>query len=124
VLYGEPWKKDKKKEGFKKRSAYEQQSSDLPNLKKERPWYAHLPSQPLQQMLKQLDEAFQRFFSGQNQYPKPKRKGKFRSFTYPSDACEFNGNKVKLPGFGWMKFYQSRPFPGAQRSLLGTWVQY
>jgi len=110
VLYGEPWKTTKKGE-VKKKSPYEQQSSDLPNLKKERPWYKEIPSQPLQQMLQQLDDAFQRFFSGQNQYPKPKRRGKFRSFTYPSGACQFKGNKVKLPGFGWIKFYQSRKLP-------------
>ncbi len=111
ALYGTPWKVDKKTGLGKRRSAFEQQCADLPSLKKERPWYAHLPSQPLQQMLRQLDDAFQRFFNGQNGYPKFKRKGKFRAFTYPSGACEFKGNKVKLPGFGWMKFYQSRPFP-------------
>ena len=64
ALTGETWKIDKKSGLGKRKSAYEQQSSDLPNLKKERPWYAHLPSQPLQQMLKQLDDAFQRFFNG------------------------------------------------------------
>jgi len=110
ALYGEPFKTNK--EGVaKKRSSYEQQSADLPNLKSERPWYKTIPSQPLQQMLRQLDEAFQRFFSGQGDFPKPKRRGKLRSFTYPPGACDLKGNKIKLPGFGWMKFYQSRPFP-------------
>ena len=55
------------------------------------------------------------FLMGQNGYPKPKRRGKFRSFTYPSGVCEFKGNKVKIPGFGWIKFYQSRPFPDGFR---------
>jgi len=110
AIYGEPWKISK--DGVaKKRSSYEQQSADLPNLKTERPWYKTIPSQPLQQMLRQLDDAFQRFFSGQSDFPKPKRRGKLRSFTYPPGACKFKDNKIKLPGFGWMKFYQSRPFP-------------
>jgi len=110
ALYGEPWKQPKKGE-VKKKSTYEQQSSDLPNLKRERPWYKDVPSQPLQQMLKQLDDAFQSFFKGLSDFPKPKRRGKFRSFTYPSGACEFDGNKIYLPGFGWMRLHQSRPFP-------------
>ncbi|HEY9693418.1 MAG TPA: transposase [Oculatellaceae cyanobacterium] len=110
ALYGEAWKINKKGE-IKRKSAYEMQSSDLPNLKKERPWYKDIPSQPLQQTLMQLDEAFQRFFKGLSGYPKFKRRGKFRSFTYPAGACEFQGNKIRLPGFGWMRFHQSRQFP-------------
>ena len=110
ALDGEAWKTNKKGE-VKRKSAYEMQSSDLPNLKKERPWYKEIPSQPLQQMLMQLDDAFQRFFKGLSGYPKPKRRGKFRSFTYPAGACEFQENKIKLPGFGWMRFHQSRQFP-------------
>lgn len=110
ALYGDPWKFAKDGVG-KKRSAFEMQCADLPNLKAERPWYASLPSQPLQQMLKQLDDAFQRFFKGLGGYPNPKRRGKLRSFTYPAGACKFQGSRVKLPGFGWMRFYQSRPFP-------------
>ncbi len=110
ALYGEAWKINKKGE-VKRRSAYEMQSSDLPNLKQERPWYKEIPSQPLQQTLMQLDEAFQRFFKGLGGYPKPKRRGKFRSFSYPAGAGEFQGNKIRLPGFGWMRFHQSRQFP-------------
>ena len=110
ALYGEVWKANKKGE-IKRKSAYEMQSSDLPNLKRERPWYKEIPSQPLQQALMQLDEAFKRFFQGLSGYPKPKRRGKFRSFTYPAGTCEFKGNKIRLPGFGWMRFHQSRQFP-------------
>lgn len=109
ALYGEPWKSDDNGVG-KKRSAFEQQCADLPNLKTERPWYAELPSQPLQQMLQHLNDAFVRFFNGQNGFPKPKRRGRFRSFTYPSGACKFDHNRVKLPGFGWIRFHQSRKF--------------
>ena len=110
ALDGEVWKTNKKGE-IKRKSAYEMQSSDLLNLKRERPWYKEVPSQPLQQTLMQLDEAFQRFFKGLGGYPKPKRRGKFRSFTYPAGACEFQGNKVRLPGMGWLRFYQSRSIP-------------
>ena len=119
ALHGEPWKINKKGE-VKRRSAFEIQSADLPNLKKERPWYKDIPSQPLQQTLMQLDEAFQRFFKGFGGYPKPKRRGKFRSFTYPSGACEFEGNKIRLPGIGWIRFHQSRQFPDGFKSKKVT----
>lgn len=106
ALYGNPWTSN-----GKKRSALAQQDADLPNLKRERPWYANIQHHVLQQMLRQVDNAFQRFFKGQGKYPKTKRRGKFRSFTYPPGDVRFEGNKVRLPGIGWMRFYQSRPFP-------------
>lgn len=121
ALYGDPWTSK-----GKKRSALAQQDADLPNLKRERPWYANIQHHVLQQMLRQVDNAFQRFFKGEGKYPKTKRRGKFRSFTYPPGDVRFQGNKakppqlpplhggrmaVRLPGIGWMHFYQSRPFP-------------
>ena len=27
------------------------------------------------------------------------------------EMCDFLGNRVRLPGIGWMRFFQSRPFP-------------
>ena len=57
------------KEGGKKRSAYEQQSSNLPILKQERPWYQTIYSSVLQQNLRRLNDAFQNFFEGRG-YPK------------------------------------------------------
>lgn len=106
ALYGDPWTSK-----GKKRSALAQQDADLPNLKRERPWYAIIQHHVLQQMLRQVDNAFCRFFKGEGKYPKTKRRGKFRSFTYPPSDVRFQGNKVRLPGIGWMSFYQSRPFP-------------
>jgi len=110
ALYGEPFKPDKKKGGFKRKSAYEMQSSDLPNLKKERPWYKQISAVVLQQMLRQLDDAFKGFFEHGRGYPKFKRQANYKSFTYANDY-KVEGNKVYLTGIGWIKFYQSRPLP-------------
>ena len=106
ALYGDPWTSK-----GKKRSALAQQDASLPLLKKERPWYSQIQHHVLQQMLKRVDEAFQRFFKGLSRYPKPKRRGKFRSFSYPPGDVRFQRNRVRLPGIGWMCFFQSRPFP-------------
>jgi putative transposase len=106
ALYGEAWTAK-----GKKRSALAQQDADLPNLKKARPWYRSIQHHVLQQMLRRVEDAFQRFFKGEAGYPKPKRKGKYRSFSYPPGDVGFKGNKVRLPGIGWMRFHQSRTFP-------------
>ncbi|MGK7875027.1 MAG: RNA-guided endonuclease InsQ/TnpB family protein [Xenococcaceae cyanobacterium] len=112
ALYGNPWTKPDKKTGkVKKRSAKAQQDADLVNLKQQRPWYKRIQHHVLQQMIARVDAAFKRFFQGLGKYPKPKRRGKFRSFCYPPPDVRFSGNKVRLPGIGWMRFYQSRPFP-------------
>ncbi|HLO87712.1 MAG TPA: transposase [Nostocaceae cyanobacterium] len=106
ALYGNPWTTK-----GKKRSPLAQQDANLVDLRTERPWYGEIYYHVLQQMLKQVDKAFERFFQGLGKYPKTKRRGKFRSFTYPSGDVSFKGNKVRLPGIGWLKFFQSRPFP-------------
>lgn len=106
ALYGNPWSTK-----GKKRSPLAQQDANLVDLKKERPWYGEICYHVLQQMLKQVDAAFVRFFKGLGKYPKIKRRGKLRSFTYPAGDIGFKGNKVRLPGIGWMRFFQSRPFP-------------
>jgi putative transposase len=106
ALYGHPWTAKSKK-----RSPLAQQDASLVDLKKERPWYGEINYHVLQQMLKQVDAAFQRFFNGLGKYPKTKRRGKLRSFTYPAGDVAFKGNKVRFPGIGWMSFFESRPFP-------------
>ena len=111
ALYGNPWKFDKKTGLGKKRGAFEIQSADLPTLKQERPWYKEVNAEVLVQMLRRLDAAFQNFFKQGRGYPTFKRRAQFKSFTYPPDRVEFNGSSVRLPGIGWMKFFQSRPLP-------------
>lgn len=105
ALYGDPWMPK-----GKKRSALAQQDADLPNLKRERSWYGQIQHHVLQHMLRRVDDAFQRFFKGKGKYPRTKRRGKFLSFSYPSGDVRFQGNKVRLPGIGWMRFFQSRLF--------------
>lgn len=106
ALYGDPWTPKGKKRG-----ALAQQDADLPNLKRERPWYKSIQHHVLQQMLRRVENAFHRFFKGEGGYPKPKRRSKYRSFSYPPGDVRFQGNKVRLPGIGWCRFFQSRSFP-------------
>ncbi|MGB5770883.1 MAG: transposase, partial [Crocosphaera sp.] len=102
---GEPFKK-----AGKKRNAYEMQSSELPVLKKARPWYKKIHSAVLQQNLRRLDTAFKNFFDGRG-YPKFKTRQKFKSFSYPPNQVKLEDNNIYLPSLGWMKFFESRNIP-------------
>jgi putative transposase len=106
ALIGEPWTNKGKKRG-----AYQQQSSELPQLKQSRPWYKKVHSTVFQQNLMRLDNAFKKFFSEGAGYPKFKNRSKFKSFTYPPGQVKLKEKSIYLPSIGWMKFFQSRPLP-------------
>lgn len=103
---GYPWKNNGKRRG-----AGEQQSSYLPELKQNRPWYKTIDANVQQMNLRRLNSAFALFFDGAGGYPNFKNKSKFRSFSYVPGQVKANGNRVKLPGIGWMRFYLSRLLP-------------
>ena len=103
---GYPWTK-----AGKRRSATMQQDAYLPEMKAARPWYKQINADVLQMNLRRLNDAFNRFFARQGKYPKFKTKSKFRSFSYKPKQVKIRGNRVYLPGLGWMGFYLSRPLP-------------
>lgn len=102
---GEPFKSS-----GKKRNAYEMQSSELPGLKKARPWYRKIHSTVLQQNLRKLDRAFKNFFEGRG-FPKFKTRQRFKSFSYSPYQVKLDGNKIYLPSIGWMRLFCSRNIP-------------
>jgi len=65
---------------------YTRQTAELPALKIEFPWLAECFSQCLQQALKELDNAFQRFFNDQGGYPSPWKKFENDSLRFPQMA--------------------------------------
>lgn len=91
---------------------YNQTASMLPDLKKEYDWLKEVDSTSLQQSLKNLDQSFKRFFSGQNKYPKFKsKKNPVQSYKTVGNI-EISGNKMKLPKLKWVKFAKSREVNG------------
>lgn len=50
-------------------SRYAEQTAQLPAMKQMFPWLGELPSQPLQQTLRDLDKAYANFFEGRAGYP-------------------------------------------------------
>jgi putative transposase len=95
--------------------SYAQQCKDLTQLKKEAEvsWFKEVPSQCLQQCLKNLDTAFQRFFEGVSKYPQFKSKGLSDSFRFPQARQFSMWNERKkgyldLPKIGIVRFVCTR----------------
>jgi putative transposase len=95
-------------------------SRSLTEKKRELMWLKEVDSTSLQNTLKHLVDAFQRFFLKQNNAPRFKsRKNRVQAYTsqcnYPKNnrpTIEIEGNKIKLPKLGWVKFVPSREISG------------
>ena len=96
---------------------YDNQKRSLVPLKAERLWYKEIHSQVLQDMVKRVGKAFDRFVKGDKndkRSGKPRFKGKhrYRTFTYPQAKPDWiEGNRIKLPKIGLIKSIQHRPLP-------------
>ena len=90
------------------------QSASLPQLKQERPWYKEIYSQVLQECVKRVKLAFDRFLAGDSKgkrsgRPRFKNKSRYRTFTFPTVPDKnLMDNKIKLPKLGILKFRKSR----------------
>ena len=70
----------------------------LPDLKKECEWLKEINSQSLQSPIRNLDNAFTRFFKGQGKFPNFKKKSNGGSFNAPQNVFLEN-NKLIIPKF-------------------------
>ncbi|MDY7006329.1 MAG: transposase [Cyanobacteriota bacterium] len=96
---------------------YYSQKKDLVNTKDKFPEYKLIHSQVLQDCIKRVKLAFDRWLKGdKNRHklgkPRFKGKGRYRSFTYPQikQNC-IEGNKINLPKIGKVKLIKHRPLP-------------
>lgn len=90
-------------------------SSELPNLKKELPWLKEVDSIAIQSSLKNLADAYSRFFKKQNNAPRFKsKKNKVQSYTtkHTNGNIAIDGNKLKFPKLGLVRFAKSREVEG------------
>ena len=76
----------------------------LPMYKEIYPWLKEVNSQSLQQANKNLEDAYQRFFSGLSEYPTKKKKRFDNSFKVPQHyKINLTTSKIYLPKIGWIK---------------------
>ncbi|MBS7350862.1 MAG: helix-turn-helix domain-containing protein, partial [Comamonas sp.] len=80
-------------------------------------WLTEIPSQALQQVLKNLEQAYQNFFDKCTAFPKFKKKGQCESFRYPLGVKLDQGNsRIFLPKLGWVRYRNSRDVLGVVKN--------
>ncbi|WP_459502426.1 IS200/IS605 family element RNA-guided endonuclease TnpB [Bacillus sp. C1] len=90
--------------------AYETCSAELPKLKKEFVWLKEVDSIVIQSSVRNLADAFDRFFKKQNDAPRLKsKKNKVQSYTtkHTNENIAIVANKIKLPKLGLVRFAKS-----------------
>src|SRR5690625_1105701 len=94
---------------------YNSCSAQLTQLKKELTWLKEVDSIAIQSSLKNLADAYSRFFKKQNDRPRFKsKKNPVQSYTtkHTNSNIAIDGNKIKLPKLGWIRFAKSREVEG------------
>lgn len=122
---GESYQKKKSGEIEKTKSVIDI-SRDVTQWKRqaETAWLVDVPSSPVTCALRALDDAFKRFFSGQNKYPKKHRRQMACSIRSSLDprhkdkAAAWKNRQVLFPGFGVIKLAQPERLTVAQPKIL------
>jgi putative transposase len=82
---------------------YVNAANDLPELKAEYEFLQQVPAQILQQVLKDLENAFMRFFKKAAKYPQYRRKGTNNSFRYPQGVrCNDPAHNNQVSYLNWV----------------------
>lgn len=87
----------------------------IPELKKYHPFLKEVDSIALQKAVENLSDAYDRYYKKQNKVPRFKSKrNPVQSYTtkYTNGNIVMDGNKVKLPKLGWVRFAKSREVKG------------
>lgn len=83
-------------------SGYELMSM-LPMLKRENPWLSEVDAWSLQKSVKDLDQAYHRFFTKQNKFPRFKSKRRSGQSFCLGERIETNGSSLRIGKHGWVK---------------------
>ena len=85
-------------------------------------WLNDMPSQVLQQALKNLESGWSRYFAGQADRPAFKKKGEQDSFRYPQGfRLDQPNHRIFLPKLGWVRYRASREVKGTVRNVTVSW---
>ena len=90
----------------------------IPDLKEECEWLKEVNSQSLQAPIRNLDNAFTRFFKGQGNFPKYKSKWRGRQSFHIPQNVNIEGGKLVIPKFKkkGIKIRLHRPLEGSVKS--------
>ncbi|PSF37679.1 transposase [Aphanothece hegewaldii CCALA 016] len=101
----------------KKHFRYKEWANLLVQLKKEFDWLSEVNSQSLQQILKDLESAFTRFFKKLGKFPRFKRRSNKQSFRVPQHFSITEDNKLKIPKMAPIKMVIHRKVEGTTKSV-------
>ena len=90
------------------------QYNQLPDLKKQFPWFGEVYSDTIQEVLDRLEKTYQNFFRGAG-FPKYSKKGEYNSFTFKR-SFKVSEKTIKLPKIGEVKYYNSRAILGTPKT--------
>lgn len=91
---------------------YHNQAKALTEAKKTNEILKSVNAQVLQQVLRTLDRSFGDMQSKKLGVPRFKNRYRMRSYVYPQMLKDcVQGNQIKLPQLGWVKFRKSREIP-------------
>lgn len=100
-----------------------EQCRHLTDARADLPWLADLPAQSAQQILRQLDRAYDNWWNPEHpaQAPTFRRRSGGLSIPFPGQAVQVRQRsrrwaEVRLPKLGWMRFRLSRPLGGMVRN--------
>ena len=94
--------------------SYVRNASELTRLRKIVPWLREADITGLQQTLRDLDGAYARFFAGKAGHPKPRIHGDDRYRVCGKASFAVDGDWVRLPKLGWLRFRKSRELPAGR----------
>jgi putative transposase len=105
-----------------RRLNYVSQARELTELRAEVDWLKAAPVHALQNALRAVEDAFQRFFAGLGGYPKERKTFVDDSFTLPAEDVAFrrpnkNQGAIRLPKIGWVRFRGYRDLGGRLLSV-------
>ncbi len=105
-----------------KQLSYLAQAAELTKLRAEFEWIAAVYVSCQQQALRDLDCAYQNFFTGRAGYPTPRRKRVHNSFRFPGREVETKRlnakwSAVRLPKIGWVKYRDTRLMRGKLKNV-------
>jgi putative transposase len=113
----------------KKKLSYADLCKQLTEWRKssETQWLSKTHSQPFQQTLKDLDQAYKNFFDKRADFPRFKKKNQSDSFRYPQ-GCKLDQAKCGfvLPKIGWLLYVKTREVLGVVKNVtvshvVGKW---
>jgi putative transposase len=86
----------------------------------ETPWLAEASVDIEQQILRDLETAYKRFFNRLSDFPRFKKKGARDSFRFPQPKTiklDQRGEKILLPKLGWLNYRKSRKVQGLVQNV-------